>query len=332
MRKILSVLLLIFFGWLGLVVFNSCGEGADQVAKVLSDDSVTYLVCGFDEASKNTDAILLVNYRLSDGSLSFVQIPRDTYYSYNAKTKINSIYPYLISSGVGENDAMLQLSRIISRSLAIKIDGYMGLSIEALARMIDDIGGITLDLPCDMRFENSNGENILLLFAGENHISGDEAILFIRSRNMYAMGDISRIDAQKLFISALLKKIRNEMSLVGVVSELSKLQDSVVNSHDIAGIIKILIKGRGKFSSFDARYATISGSVVQTADGVWYYSLKKKAANRLLDELGFERCGEMDIDNSFLNEANVEFVKIYKSTDDGVIIFDDNTLSEIEIK
>ncbi len=332
MRKILSIFLLVLLVWFGLVSFNSCDKGVEAVSAALSDGSVTYLVCGFDSASKNTDSILLVNYTFSDNSVSFVQIPRDTYYSYNGRTKINAIYPDLIASGVDETEAMERLVRVISRTFSIKIDGYIGLSTEAVASFIDNIGGITLDIPFDMRFENSSGEVTLFLKAGKNHISGKEAILFIRARNMYAMGDIARIDAQKFFISSFLEKVKNELSVSDIISSITKLQEETVNNHDIGGIIKILIKNRGRLGNISAKYANIPGAVVQSSDGVWYYSVAKYGANKLLDAMGFARYGEMDPNKSLLNRENEEFARIYESSEYNVVIYDDTTLPKLEIR
>lgn len=53
----------------------------------------TMLVVGHDQVAVNTDVIMLVSFDVANGSLSVMQIPRDTYIEYKGTShKINSVY------------------------------------------------------------------------------------------------------------------------------------------------------------------------------------------------------------------------------------------------
>lgn len=332
MRKVLSILLLIFLVWFGLTSLNSCDIAVEAATDALYTGNVTYLVCGFDDASQNTDALVLVNYSFVDNSISIIQIPRDTYYSYGTRKKINSIYPQLRSNGVEETAAIEALVEELSRSLGIEIDGYIGLSSLSIVSLIDSMGGINLRLPYPINVEDAGGKTLLSLSSGDNPLSGEEALLFIRSRAVYAMGDLGRVDAQKFFMSAVLNKLRGELTISDIIRVVTGLWKNSVSSHDLDGILKILIKNRGSFSNIEVNYANIPGAVVHSNDGGWYYSICRATSNSLLRDMHFSLNGVIDPDGKFINEKEDEFAKIYNSIDIIPRVYNENDLFDLDIK
>ena len=67
---------------------------------------------------------------------------------------------------------------------------------------MNKIGGVHICLKTAIK-DSYSGVN---LSAGCHDLSGDQALAFVRDRHSFATGDLQRIQDQRVFISALLKK------------------------------------------------------------------------------------------------------------------------------
>jgi len=331
MRKFLSLIVLLSVLTLIPTAFERC-ESAYLDSSLDTDDNLTYLIVGLDDAAKNTDAILLINYSASDNQLSFIQIPRDTYFNYSdGVEKINSVYPALINSGKTDFEAMMIFSREIEESLGIHIDGFSAYTTDAFVRMIDVLGGLEISLPKDFIIKDNNGNTVLNLVKGNNTLDGKTALTFVRHRASYLRADISRIDAQKLFISSLLKKFKSNLNLKLGLKMLSDSGEGIISNLDIGELLKIALKNKGRISSIQAKYATLPGEAVKNNKGIWYYSVSKVSSLELLEGLSFSFEKEFDKENKFYNSIEKEFQKIYNKHCK-YFIYSDESLDEIEVK
>ena len=86
--------------------------------------------------------------------------------------------------------------------------------------IVDAIGGVDVYVQNDMNYDDPYQDLHIHIKAGNQHLNGKDAEGFIRFRYGYAGADIARIDAQKIFMTAFIKKL---MSIEGV----SKLNDLV---------------------------------------------------------------------------------------------------------
>lgn len=331
MKKLIS--LIVVFNMLQFlpILLNSCEDKVVSAVKALDEGGITYLLCGFDDAAENTDSMMLVNYSFSSNEIHFIQIPRDTYFEYKGHTRINSVYPLLRSSGKTPHEAMESLRLILSRALGIEIDAYVGYSSKAISNLIDDIGGVTVDLPKKFEIKSNDGTVLLSLNSGKNKIGGDDAIKFIRSRNTYLMGDIGRLDAQKFFISALLKEVKYNLGVNDIMNIVTGDGEGWVISCKIADFLKIVLKNGGRLSNVSAKYTNIPGAVAKTEDGVWYYSLCAGNCTRTFAELGMRYLGTFDPDKAFRADAG-NFATIYDGDNYSTKIYDDSSLRGLDIK
>ena len=78
-------------------------------------------------------------------------------------------------------------------------------------QMVDEIGGIDVDMPYDVVDENS-GANFL---TGPNHLNGDQALALSRARYTLPRGDIDRTLNQGLVLLSALKTIQSRVPSVG---------------------------------------------------------------------------------------------------------------------
>ena len=331
MKKLISLIVAIYMIQYLPILLNSCEDRVESAVKELDEGGITYLLCGFDNAAENTDSMILVNYSFLSNEIHFIQIPRDTYFEYKGCTKVNSIYPLLRSSGKTPHEAMETLRATLSEALGIEIDAYVGYSIDAIANLVDDIGGVALDLPNRFVIKGADGTVLLTLDAGINRVMGDDAIKFLRSRTGYLMGDIGRLDAQKFFISAMLKEVKYNLGVNDVLNICSGSGEGWVISCKIGDFLKIVLKNGGRLSKITAKYTNIPGSTVEDENGVWYYSVCASECEKMFAELGMRYHGRFD-SGDLMRSQNESFAQIYDGENYGTKIYDDSSLSGIEIK
>src|SRR6516165_4424857 len=84
----------------------------------------------------------------------------------------------------------------------LKIDHYMGIGFGGLVAVVNQIGG----LPVCLKTAISDSYSGVKLSAGCHNLNGDQALSFVRDRHSFATQDLQRIQDQRAFLSALLKK------------------------------------------------------------------------------------------------------------------------------
>lgn len=331
MKKIITAVLLLAIISMSRIIPRADVNCVPTFGRAKERESITYLLCGYDDAAGNTDSIVLASYRYSSNTMTFLQIPRDTYYASAAYSKINSVYPTVRASGKSEIDALRELQDVISAALGIQIDSSIGYTMDTFVGFIDAIGGVEITLPKSFAVKSDSGEVLLSLEAGKSLLSGKEALTFVRARNGYTTGDLGRIDAQKIFLSAFMSKLKNDVGFTKIVKACISTAKGWTVDAKIGDLFKIISKNKGRISSIVTQYVNIPGSAVCDERGLWYYSVTAHSTDELLSSVGFTRCGAFDPDEKLLNEADAGFANIYNSTDIRARIYDDAGLKDLDI-
>jgi LCP family protein required for cell wall assembly len=151
------------------------------------------VVLGTDEGGGNTDVITVV--RVGRGSTHMLQIPRDTYIDSPrfGPLKINALY------AVGGIDA---LEEELTRQLGRPIHHHVVMNLGAIRKMADALGGIEVDVPKRMVYDDYSQGLHINLQPGLQTLQGRDLEGFLRFRHDEE-GDLGRLDRQKLAIRAL---------------------------------------------------------------------------------------------------------------------------------
>lgn len=169
---------------------------------------VNVLLLGLE--GPRTDTIMLASYDPDSRKLDIVSIPRDTYYhrkGYNEadQKKINAAY----SHGGAE-----QVMAIASDLLGVPVHDYVKVTYSGIERIVDSIGGVSVDIPMDMDYDDIYAEPELHIHfeKGPQVLRGQEAIKYLRFRKNndgtgYPNGDLGRIEAQQKFLKSAAKNI-----------------------------------------------------------------------------------------------------------------------------
>ncbi|MGW6427278.1 LCP family glycopolymer transferase [Nocardia sp. NPDC055053] len=159
----------------------------------LSTEQEQELATGGDTGPERTDTIMLVHIP-SSGPTTMVSLPRDSYVSIpgHGKDKLNA------SFALGGAPLLVQTVEIAT---GLRIDHYAQIGFGGFAGVVDALGGI------EMCLEEPIVDPLagLDLPAGCQELTGPEALGFVRTRAT-PRADVDRMNHQRLFMSALLKK------------------------------------------------------------------------------------------------------------------------------
>jgi polyisoprenyl-teichoic acid--peptidoglycan teichoic acid transferase len=160
------------------------------------------LVLGNDarpgESISRADAIHVIGVNPAAGQATILNIPRDTYAAIpgHGTDKINAAHAY------GGPDLM---AAAVSGLVGVDIPYVFSTGFVGLAAMVDELGGVDVDVPTPMSDSNSGA----FFDGGMQHLNGDEALALSRNRGISG-GDFSRSHNQGILILSGLAKLRGE--------------------------------------------------------------------------------------------------------------------------
>lgn len=306
MKKIIALMAVVILFPFGSIIncFSKYSKSYNGVC--------SYLLVGLDDAAQNADTIILLNVNLSDKVVDFVHIPRDTLYSsFDHYGKINSLTSKLKSEGKQFRDVLDAFSHDVSEGIGVEIDAYAACTVSALESIVDILGGVTLELPVDFVCENKKGEYITLK-KGQNRLSGREACAFVRHRKSYMLGDLSRCNAQKIFLNGLLKTFRNRMDYETIVKILSLNGSGIYSDLSTKDILSGALSLSQGFSDFKIRFSTLPGTALIGKNKISYYVINRPATARMLYEMKIiSTPDDFDQSRRFNYNSDVEINKAY---------------------
>lgn len=173
------------------------GLDLDQIR----EGQFSILFLGLDEQRSNTDVMMLAMFDIAGNQIHVLQIPRDTYvpeYTSFSGGKINSVY----ALGDPSVSAVQRVVNCIEETFCIPIDRYITTGCADIVDIVDLIGGVPIDMPYTIHYEADK-----TIHAGKQTLSGQQAEWMVRYRHGYIEGDIGRMQAQRIFLAALMQKI-----------------------------------------------------------------------------------------------------------------------------
>ncbi len=328
MKLIFKLVLIIIVVMLAL---PSCSGAIDRVMNHTYDKGgFVFLVVGFDDAAENTDVLFTVNYNKNENSIKIAQIPRDTYFNFgSSQNKINQFYATMRVKGYDKKEALKRTSDAISSAFGTEFDGFLGITTNTFKKIVESIGGVDIELSSDMTIA-IDGEPTLSLKSGSNHINGNEATVFVRYRSGYAGQDLGRIDAQKIFLEALFRKITSGISLPSIFSLVAGIQSDAVTDVQIIDIVKIVLGGFNKERELTKYFVTVPGEAIQSAGGLSYYVLQKYSAEKIARKYMYAN-KEFDPEGRFCNSSEVAFENVYRDSSENYKEYSDEDIKDIRI-
>ncbi len=167
-------------------------------------DKATIMIMGVDERDDDvgrSDTLMIASIDPKTNQASLLSVPRDTRVKIQGHgfDKVNAAYAY------GKE----KLSQdTVERLLGVNIDHYIIINTKSFKKIIDAIGGIDIDVPKRMHYEDpwdDDGGLIIDFHPGMQHMDGAKAVTYVRYRD--EEGDLGRIRRQQDFVKACMEKL-----------------------------------------------------------------------------------------------------------------------------
>ncbi len=296
---------------LGLGVFFLSAEVAEEArampAVAQQNDRVTrFLLMGCDRSTKLTDSILLVTVNESTKSTTILQIPRDTYAEYTKKDykKLNGAMSARGADG---------FKAFLSEALGVKIHYFVVLKLDFFRALVDDIGGVEVEILQDMVYSDPEQELEINLKKGKMRLDGAQAEQFVRYRSGYVNADLGRLDAQKVFLRAFAKQCKN-LSWRSILRVLGHALTGVQTDLGVIDAVRVL-KVLRACDPDTVPMETLAGQAVQGKSGAWYYVLNREGAREQINAYlqPARAIEQFDPKGLFESESNADFERIYRA-------------------
>lgn len=266
-------------------------EWATNGGDVMYDRNVINILCiGVDTRNKNTvsgltDSMIIVSINKELGTITMTSVMRDSFAylespdGYGSFNKINSAFPFYGA----EN-----LVNTMESHFKIKIDGYAMINFAFFKSVIDELGGVQVDVQ-QYEADYINGIYNFGIAAGEDvTLNGDEALAFCRSRKCDADGDVSRTRRQRQVMVALLKKAQG-ISASELPAYIKKFLPYVETSFTESEILSYGTKAVvGEWAKFKVEQLVMPDENCREAHNgsIWYWAVDYPlAANTLQNEI-----------------------------------------------
>ena len=191
---------------------------------ITAKDKATIMIMGVDERDDDvgrSDTLMIASIDPKTNQASLLSVPRDTRVKIKGHgfDKINAAYAY------GKE----KLSQdTVENLLGVNIDHYVIINTKSFKKIIDAIGGIDIDVPKRMHYEDpwdDDGGLIIDFQPGMQHMDGAKAVTYVRYRD--EEGDLGRIRRQQDFMRACMDKIVSPAIIPKLPSVIKEVMDSI---------------------------------------------------------------------------------------------------------
>jgi len=177
---------------------------------IMSYNRVNILIIGCDEIENQgrADTIVFLSISPKTKDVLILSIPRDTRVEIPERgmDKINHAYAF-----GGER----LISKTVSSFLDVPIHFYAVVDFIGFVYIIDELGGVEIDVEKEMHYVDKAGGVEINLYPGKQILDGGKALQYIRFR-YDKLGDLGRIKRQQKLALAVIKKMINFDSITKI--------------------------------------------------------------------------------------------------------------------
>ena len=169
-----------------------------------------------------TDSIIIASINPKTYQTAMLSIPRDLYVNIpdtNSYTKINALYARGQGRRGNASEGINDLKSALSEITGLPIHYFIALDFDGFRKVIDEMGGVKIQVPKDLHDERYPGPNfsyqIFDIKQGLQVLDGETALKYARTRHNEE-GDFGRAFRQQLILKAARQKAFSIETLVNV--------------------------------------------------------------------------------------------------------------------
>ena len=217
-----------------------------------------------------TQVMMVVHIDTIHDTVMMLSIPRDSWVYVPEVGGMHKIDQAFLLGAEQHNsfDNGVQLARLtIEKDYGISIDRYAWVGLSGFVKAIDTLGGVNIDVthpivddtyPQDTGSSGNTPYNYqrLYLAPGPQHLDGEQALEYVRSRHADLVGDIGRTQRQQEILEALKQKLNLTTVLTKIPQLLADMSGYIYTDISEQELLGFALFGR-TFPSNQIKHITL---------------------------------------------------------------------------
>lgn len=169
--------------------------------------------------------------------------------------------------------------KTVSQMAGVPISHYAEINFDGFEEVVDALGGVEVDVPMEISDDEAGGH----VDAGEQTLTGEEALILCRSRHSYdeyGDGDRYRAANQRLVLGAIAKKILSADPAT-MANTISALSQYITTDFKVGDIVALATSMQGIDPSKDI-YSAMEPTISEYKNDTWYEQLDVAAWNTMM--------------------------------------------------
>ena len=231
-----------------------------------------------------SDVNMIVTVNPNTAQVLLVSVPRDSYVAVNGEdTRMDKLTHATFFTGIPG------WIRTLENLLDFDMNYFVKVNFSSVVKIVDAIGGLDIDNPYEFSTgavawydeENEEERSRLTRFPeGQIHLTGAEALGYVRERKSLPDGDLGRNMHQTIVIKALVKKVASPEVIVNFEKLLNSLANTFVTNMETKQIIEL---GRMQLDK-NPRWEIMTVSIKGTSDFAYSMEVGEELSMLILDE------------------------------------------------
>ncbi|MEH1932224.1 MAG: LCP family protein [Nostoc sp.] len=180
-----------------------------------------------------SDVMLLLKFDPETKKIIMLSIPRDT------RTEIEGYGVKKINAANVDGGPALTAKTVSNLLGGAGIDRYVRINVLGVAKLIDVLGGVTVYVPKNMKYQDDSQHLYINLKAGKQHLNGDQTLQLLRFRHD-ELGDIGRIQRQQMVMRAFMDQTLNPATVAQLPKVLDVVKDHIDTNLTVEELVALM--------------------------------------------------------------------------------------------
>jgi len=304
-------------GAYGVKVYTSVKNAVDKTYQKIDNQEVNSAITGdkplsilllgtdtgeFGRTEKgNSDTMIVVTINPKTNKTTMTSIPRDTMAQIQGTKESDDIQKINAAYNLGDSTAAV---KTVEKLLNIPIQYYVTINMAGLAKIVDAVGGVDVNVPFSWTDANTGNQTFK---KGPAHLNGQRALAYARMRYEDPEGDYGRQKRQQEVIGSIVKSALDVDSLANYEKVLDSMSSSLRMNLTFDDLVAIASHYRKAASNIT--HDQLKGVGAYIGDGAYEIpstSELQRVSNKIRKQLELPT-EKLSNENTRQNKLNVNF-------------------------